>query len=244
MNLRQRRVLFCRSPNPLSAFHVNLSCFPHFSVSLPAVPAGLGSLTEAQIALAKFLAVDGDLIAAAAEVSAEFPADGASDDRVAAWVAGLQKEEVRALIARIIQGDGLRIQTQLQSRYYGARHDATENARAGASGRTAGDLVAMAAQTARIRARQLSVKRERERHAHLSGLIPRFPALWTPVNSLAEEQKSSSYEQACTLLVDMRDAYAQAGRRSDFDAEFARFMERYSRRTALIRRLKEAQLPF
>jgi hypothetical protein len=210
----------------------------------PPVPAGLGSLTGSQVALAEFLCIDSDLIAAAAEASPDVPANDVSDPRVAEWVAQLPEQEVRALIARILHGEGLRIQTELQSRYYRSRSEATENSLSGADGsrRTAADLVARAAQTARERKRQELEERERKRHAHLAGLAPRFSELWATVRALAEEQKASSYDKVCALLVDMRDAYAQAGRRMEFDAEFARFLEQYSRRTALVRRLKEARL--
>ena len=82
----------------------------------------------------------------------------------------------------------------------------------------------------------------RKRDAHLDGLVPRLSELWTTVNALAEEQKASSYDRACTLLVDMRDAYAHAGRRPTCDAEFAQFLNQYSRRTALLRGLKKVGL--
>jgi DNA-binding FadR family transcriptional regulator len=59
---------------------------------------------------------------------------------------------------------------------------------------------------------------------------------------LAEEKNASAYDKIRTLLADMRDAYGQAGRRPEFDAEFARFVDQHSRSTALIRRLREVRL--
>jgi hypothetical protein len=211
----------------------------------PPVPAGLGSLTGSQVALAAFLGVDNDLISVAAARSPEVAGDAASDQKVAEWVARLPEQEARVIIARIIQGEGLRIQTELQSRYYRSSNEFTENSQAGNVGKrgvSPSELMAMAAQAANDRKQQEFEEQERKRQEYLSGLVPRFSSLWATVNALATEQKASSYDKACTLLVDMRDAYVQAGRRTDFDADFARFAGQYSRRPALFRRLKEVRL--
>jgi len=209
----------------------------------PPVPAGLGSLTNAQVAQAEFLGVDSDLIAAAAEASSQVSANGISDQKVAEWVARLPEQEVRAIIARIIHGEGAQIQTELQSRYFRSQSKSTESARIGGGRRrSAAELLAKAELMAHERKRQENEERERKRHAHLEGLATRFSELWTTVSALAEEQKASSYDRACTLLVDMRDAYTHAGRRPEYDAGFARFLEQYGRRMALVRRLKEVRL--
>ncbi len=209
----------------------------------PPVPAGLGSLTGSQAALVEFLEVDSDLLAVAAEASPALTANKVSDQSVDAWVSLLPEQELRTIVARIIRGEGPQIQAELQSRYHRSHSEPAESSRgAGAPGRgrTAGDLAARAVQAARKREQQEQDAREQKRRAHLAGLVPRFSALWATVNALAEEQKSSSYEKVCALLVDMRDAYAHAGHNADFDVELARFLEKHGRRTALARRLKEA----
>ncbi len=210
----------------------------------PPVPAGLGSLTGAQVALTEFLGIDSDLLAVAAEASPHAPANEDSGQKVELWVAQLPEQEVRAIIARLIHGEGSRMEAELQSRYYRSRNVSTmsSEARSGSTRRTASDLLAKAVQRAQERKQQEVAARERKRHAHLAGIVPRFSELWSTVNTLAEEQKSSSYDKIGALLVDMRDAYAQAGRRPEFDVEFARFLGKYSRRTALVRKLKEVRL--
>lgn len=221
----------------------------------PPVPVGLGALTAAQSALVEFLDLDTDLIAAAASASPEVPANANSSEKIAEWVARLPEQEVRSLVGRIVNGEGLRIQTELQSRYHRSRSEAVENSRTKAdrSGRTAADLLSMAAQAEQERKRQEREEREqrkqkeaeerdRERRVYLTGLVPRLSDLWATVHALAEEQKATSYDKACTLLIDLRDAYAQAERRPEFDAEFARFQGHNSRRTALVRKLKEIGL--
>ena len=209
----------------------------------PPVPVGLRSLTAAQSALTEFLGLDSDLLAAAAEASPQAPALVESSQKAVAWVAQLPEKEVRTIVERILNGEALRVQTELQSRYSRSRSEAQGNLRTKGS-RTAAELLAVAARAEQERKRQESEKKKRARDAQLSALVPRFATLWTRIDASAEEQKSASYDQACTLLIDMRDAYDHAGRRPEFDAEFVRFLEKYSRRTALVRKLKEAGLTY
>ena len=207
----------------------------------PPVPPGLGTLTDAQAALAEFLGVNNDLIVAAAKASSDVPVEAAPDTDVDAWVARLPETEMRAVVARIIHGEGGAVQTELQSRYYRSRRESPQNTPSGdrTDRRTADALVAVATSTARARERREQEEKERKRHAYLADLAIRFPALWATANALAEEKKASSYDKASATLADMRDAYTLAGRRPDFDVEFTRFQERHSHRAALVRRLKE-----
>lgn len=210
----------------------------------PPVPAGLRSLTTAQKALAELLSVSHDLLAAAATDSPEIEAGRASAGKMTEWVAQLPNEEMRAALVRVIRGEGLRVQTELQSRFHRSLREPTDKSQASVAPyrRTAASLVALAEQAGRERQQRETAERERKRHAHLAALIPRFSSLWATIHALVQEQKASGYEKACTLLVDLRDAYTQAGRQSEFDAEFGRFVAQNARRTALMRRLKQVQL--
>jgi len=210
----------------------------------PPVPAGLGALTGAQAALAEFLGVSIDLIAAAAEASPAVAAKDPPRQKVDTWVAQLPEEEIRTIIARIIQGEGSRVQTELQSRFYRSYRESKQDSSLGAGSerRTADELLELADKKEQDRKRRVAEEKERTRHEQLAGLVPRFTELWASVNRLAEEQSGPSYDKTCSLLVDMRDAYDQAGRRPDFDKEFTTFMERHGRRGALVRRFEKARL--
>ncbi|MCW3100085.1 MAG: hypothetical protein JWL77_5703, partial [Chthonomonadaceae bacterium] len=80
----------------------------------PPVPAGLQSLTKAQSALAEFLEIDVDLITAAAQESPKLTADANAADQMSEWVAQIPEQEVRAFVVRILNGESLRVQTELQ----------------------------------------------------------------------------------------------------------------------------------
>jgi hypothetical protein len=210
----------------------------------PPVPSGLAALTVAQTALSEFLGVDSDLLTVAAAESPDVAASADSDAQAVAWVAQLPEKEVRNLLVRVLKGEGMRVETELQSRYFRSRNaaDPDSGAKARRGGRTAAQLLALAAEAERERKQQEAAARDRKRHAYLKGLVPRFPELWTTVNALAEEQKAAAYGKACAVLLDLRDAYDHAGRSSEFQAEIAGFIGRNTRRSALIREIRAAQL--
>lgn len=210
----------------------------------PPVPAGLKKLTDAQIELARFLGIGDDLLAVAAEASPDISSEDVHSVGITEWVAGLSEQEMLALLVRIVQGDGTQVQAELQSEYYQAQSASRQATRssAGKQRRTAASLATLEAQLVEKRKRQEREANERKRNAHLATLVPRFDALWARVHELATEQKSSGYTSICGLLPDMRDAYALVGRSQEFNAKLAHFTAENSRRTALIRKLKEAKL--
>ncbi|MGW4062026.1 hypothetical protein ACWEGE_27360 [Amycolatopsis sp. NPDC004747] len=82
----------------------------------PPVPAGLGTLTAAQRTLADFLRLDDDLLAVAAQASLPL-ADNSAD--LATWVTSLPTAEKDRHLARVMQGEGMRVRAELLRRYSG-----------------------------------------------------------------------------------------------------------------------------
>ncbi|HEY1915879.1 MAG TPA: hypothetical protein VGH27_09920 [Streptosporangiaceae bacterium] len=85
----------------------------------PPVPAGLGSLTAPQRALADFLRLDADLLTIAAHGSP--PLARADDDprKLARWIKDLSASEKDELLHRVAEGHGARVQMELQHRFRG-----------------------------------------------------------------------------------------------------------------------------
>jgi hypothetical protein len=73
-------------------------------------------------------------------------------------------------------------------------------------------------------------------------LVELFPEIWEKIERLAEEKKAAAYDEAIILLVDLSDAYDQAGRDEEFGSAIFDFASRRTRQTALIRRMEEAEL--
>ena len=79
----------------------------------PPVPAGLGSLTAAQRALADFLRVDTDLLKVAAEASPPRSAGWDDSGALAARIAGLPDGEKDRLLLMAAQDQGARVKMEL-----------------------------------------------------------------------------------------------------------------------------------
>jgi hypothetical protein len=101
----------------------------------PPVPPGLKRLTGAQAAFAEFLRVDRDLVAAAAERSAEL-AD-AGGDAVGEWIAALGEAEKTAFLVDVARGAEGAVRAALVRRFRASRRPAGAP---GESPRTAGEL--------------------------------------------------------------------------------------------------------
>jgi hypothetical protein len=79
----------------------------------PPVPAGLGSLTGPQRALADFLRLDADLLAVAAEASPSRPGGQDGIEKLAAGIAGLPVGEKDRLLLMVAQDQGARVKMEL-----------------------------------------------------------------------------------------------------------------------------------
>ncbi|GGK63115.1 hypothetical protein Sme01_05240 [Sphaerisporangium melleum] len=105
----------------------------------PPVPAGLGSLTAAQRALAGFLRLDADLLATAAANSPDRPTVSTDPERLARWVAELGEQERDALLVRVAQGEAGQVHLELLRRF---RTETGAGAEAGGTGDAAPRTVA------------------------------------------------------------------------------------------------------
>ncbi|MFB4305045.1 hypothetical protein [Actinomadura sp. GTD37] len=85
----------------------------------PPIPAGLCSLTAPQRTLADFLRLDSTLLQVAAQSSP--PLADTKDDpgRLAKWMEELPPKEGKALLLRVVQGQGHQVQTELLRRFRG-----------------------------------------------------------------------------------------------------------------------------
>ena len=79
----------------------------------PPVPAGLGSLTASQRALADFLRVDADLLAVAAKTSPALPAAKPDPHGLAAHIAGIPASEKDRLLGLVATGRATRARAEL-----------------------------------------------------------------------------------------------------------------------------------
>jgi len=169
---------------------------------------------------------------------------------MAEWAETVPEREAREYLLAVLHGENRKAERQIRSRYHDfVRLHATGERESGVRRRTISEIRALVREARKERERQEALERERKkrererkRREHLKEAAGRFPHWWKQAEAYAEEQKASSYDLARDILVDLRDAYAQEGRQEEFVTRLQSFTSRYTRRPALMRRLKDAGL--
>ncbi|GGN28888.1 hypothetical protein FHR83_007925 [Actinoplanes campanulatus] len=214
----------------------------------PPVPAGLAKLSGPLQALAHFLRLDPDLLDAAAAASRPLAEKKPSAAELRHWVAGLPVSDKDEMLLRLLRGDAGLLRSELLRRFHGA----TDEPPAG-TGRTAGDLLAVAEE--RWAARQQE-KREREaaerqrreeaaaaaRQQRLDKLARNPVRAWNQVDDLIATKRPKDYDVAVTLLLDLQALAVREGEIFEFAEQMTRLRERHARKPSLIDRLDRARL--
>ena len=206
-------------------------------VVMPPIPAGLDQLSPALAALIKHFPVDRDARAVAAGLS-----QASTPDRlpIAAVLEGLSVSEMRALLARVAEGGGAGVMTELNRLTYPRVQIPTGQAM------RCTDFAAKALETREERqkkeAKAAAAKRQREaelRKQHLASIMQRADTIWSGLDPLMDQRIASAYDQAAAQLHELRDAYAQADDIGGFQQKLAGFRRRYSNRPAMLRRIEK-----
>ena len=206
-------------------------------VLVPPVPAELDCLTPALEALIEQFPVDPDALAVAARQS-----EDTMPDRIP-MVAVLDKlpvPEMKALLQRVAEGDGSRVMSELNRLTYPS------------VGTPAGQTLtcvdfatkAIKVRDGRLKKEARAAAAERKRAAaarkrRLESVMKRTDKIWAGLDPLMDQKIASSYDDAAAQLKELRDAYKQADKNTEFQDRLAIFREHYARRPAMIRRIKE-----
>lgn len=214
----------------------------------PPVPAGLGRLSGAQRALADFLRLDADLLAAAAEASEPRMADAPSAAALRQWVKGLRGTEKDELLLRLLQGNDELLRAEMLRRFQG-----TIGNRPADGSRTVGELLA---DGEKARAQRQDARRKRDaaerlqkeeaaaaaRAARLATLARNPASAWKQVDALLETRRGKEYEAAVTLLKDLH-SLDRAQDVATFATGMRRLRQEHRRKPSLISRFDDAGLP-
>ncbi|MDG4803240.1 hypothetical protein [Micromonospora sp. WMMD980] len=216
----------------------------------PPVPAGLGTLDAPLTAITEFLRIDPDLIAAAAVGSAPAASGEPTAAQLRTWVLGLPARDKDAILTDLITSGDSHLRNRLLRRYRAAHR--TDNP-APTAARTAGQLLATAAELRAQRDRRDAEERERERvrrersaaaarQRHLDTLTVDQPAAWQRVDELIATKKPREYDTAVQLLVDLRELSERDGDSSSFQHRLAQLRAAHARKPSLLERLNLASL--
>lgn len=214
----------------------------------PPVPAGLGDLPASLTALADLLHIDGDLLAVAAHASPSLTTRAPTTAEWKTRLAGMSPRDKDDVLLRLLQGDphvGPELRRRLAAPSPDPRpHDEPRTvaalldaARARAAER---EQLAAAQRASRAAAREKAAAAARSRH--LDALAAEGEAAWERVDTLIRATKPKEYDQAVSLLTDLRDLAARQDRRRDAEHRIRQIRATYPNRPALLQRLDRAGL--
>jgi hypothetical protein len=213
----------------------------------PPVPPGLGSLSAAQRALADFLRLDDDLLAAAAEASP--PAGAARPDRaaLAAWISGLPAKRKDTLLLKVAQDDAAQVRRELLRGFGGDTPSQVDGERTVAALLDAAAVRRHAREQreAALRAEEqarLDHERKLARERYLDRLAEDLEGTWARVEASIATKKPHEYDQAVDLLRNLRALAIRDDHPATFTERFTRLRERHQSKPSLLKRFHEAGL--
>ena len=209
---------------------------------------GLGSLTAPQQALAEFLEIDPDLVDGAGIDNPAVQAEKIFEKEMGEWINGLPKTKVKAVMKQLLEGKGLQAERTLKKQFTTWRQGLQDN-QAKVPRRTVKKMWENAKKAEKLRlgreknARILQEKKHREeREAYLKNLANDFPKIWKLLQKTVKRGSGLAYDEVCSSIVDISEAYKRLGKRKHFQKELKKFMSNHMRRKALIQRLEKAGL--
>lgn len=217
-----------------------------FAPDEPEPMPGIGPMTGALEAFSDFFHIDRDLVAAAAERSADPLAEQpASSETVRPIIAAMADRKKTDLLARLVDGDA-HVASELRS-FVRQRLMSHIDAPPIAT-RTVGQLRARAEaiRQARERARAEKVaaeqrrrdeEAEQSRRTRLDAIRRRGESVWREIDTEIERRNATGYDKAVSLLLDLRAVSEEKGTREDFVRRLREIRDRHARKERFIERL-------
>jgi hypothetical protein len=202
----------------------------------PPVPPGLRQLSPGLRAFIELFELDEHLVAAAAKASGSPQAVSEAELRRA--IGQLSREQGEAWLLRLAQGEPqLTVAFNRQLAKLFDRPQPNPPTR-----RTIGDLQA-AAERVEQEAQARRAAEAQARHLQkMEALAGREAQLWQEIFDLLAQKTGSAYDQAVAHLTDLADLAQHRGEPAAFQARLNQIYRDYHHRSALISRLRKANL--
>jgi hypothetical protein len=215
----------------------------------PPVPPGLAELSAPLEAIVEFLEIDEDLIDIAVEASPDLAEDEPGE--IGEWIASLPVPAKDELLGRVASGEGTGVQALLLRQF--RESVPGRPAAAGAPARTAGELrdaaaaykaeIAKAvAERRRAEAAEEEVRKAAAYAKHLDDLSAREASAWVRAAALIETKNQRDYDNAVTLLRDLRALAERNGSLEVFTRRIADLRRQHQRKPSLMERFDAAGL--
>ena len=207
------------------------------SVPEPPVPPGLGALSPALQAFVEFFEIDEMVIRVAAEASGDLPGQP-DEDWLSSALSELSAGERDAFLLRLARGEP-QLTVELSQRL---REISPLPEQALPPRRTVSWLLREAEARRESERRRRAAEAEARRIRDLEALAKRESEVWAEVESLIERMQAKPYDDAVSRLVRLRELAKYQGEEDAFQWRIEQIYEQYSRRTGLLRRMRDAEL--
>lgn len=217
----------------------------------PPLPAGLKTLTPAQMALAEFLEIPPDWLIAAAANSADLAGSTADiTPAIDAWLALQTPAQMRETLRLLLQQRGQEAERGLLGRFLAWQRAQQTPDAAPPERRTVAQIEEICHEVERIRLereereRQALAARQRAARAkHLTEVATRAEEIWAQIDQTLQHGTGGAYEKAQQAVQELADALALAGRKDEFQTGLARLMASHGKRPAWVARMRKAGFP-
>ncbi|WP_028232701.1 hypothetical protein [Paraburkholderia mimosarum] len=213
----------------------------------PPLPDGLKTLTPAQTALAEFLMLDPDWLAAAAETSAPLAVESEGEGRFDPWLRSLKADEMHISLRALLHGRSQEAERTLRQEYHkwmrkhAPKHSTPPERRRVTDMASRVDVHRAMREQREQEVRDAAESRRRaERVRYLKSLLQDEDRMWSLIDSTLQRASGSAYEQAFQKLQDLAEAYGIAKRDGAFRRRLVQLMASHGKRGAWVSRLKKA----
>jgi hypothetical protein len=218
----------------------------------PPVPEGLGELSGSLVSFADFLRIDQDLLHAASQTSLPLHLARPNQEDVLAYVRMLSAEEKDGLLLRLMMGEEAHLGAEMLNRFLKEKR---KNASLSLKHqrRTVGELI-RAGDEYREKRRKAAAKKSAEektrreaekaalREKHLEALAGREAETWLRVDQLIATKQPGRYDEAISLLIDLRDVANRKGKMKEFMAQVTLLRKQHEKKPSFLKRLEKAGL--
>ena len=219
--------------------------------SEPPVPPNLADLNAPLKSFVDFMRIDTDLIAVAAENSIS-ESHQADPEALRSWIQNLLASEKDDILFRLVEAPSPHLGTELMQRFQ-QTVSTKANSKMGKQLRSVMGLLSMAETYAEERKRRTAEKKAREqarkkreralaREKYIESLAGRENSIWKKVDEYIISKQPAKYDEAVSLLVDLRDLNKKTGKDKAFKQKLKTICETHHRKVSFLNRLQKADL--
>jgi len=217
----------------------------------PPVPPNLADLNAPLQSFVDFMRIDQDLIAAAAEISGTESCQ-TDPEPLQTWIHNLPAKEKDEILLRLVEAPSPHLGAELKQRFL-RTVSGTGNSTTNQPPRSVQELLAKAETITEERERRAAeqkakalARKKREkavaRKKYLESLAKREDSIWKKVATLIDSKQPAKYDEAVSLLIDLRDLNKTVGKESAFNAKLQKIREKHHRKPTFLDRLKRKGL--